>query len=251
MGDLTRDSDRLIIEGRRLRDDNRTGGRHRRAGPPRRSVGRGAAQAKIRHMLRKLMRILLAIAAILFAAMVTGLLIGGLGFLGVMLTLFAMVVAVMVFSTFPRIRVPARADLNKGDVKQMVARTELWLEHQRPALPPPAVRIIDDLGVQLDELGSQLQAVDQNHPQVREVRKLVGEILPETVESYRAIPSHLRSHAHAGVTPDEQVTDSLQRISDEVDSISRQLAEGSLDKLAISNRFLTTRYGSSDNGDAP
>lgn len=243
MGDLTRDSERLIVEGRRLRDDNRDGGRHRRSGPPRRSVGRGSAAAKLRHVMRKVIRILMAVGVILVGAMIAGVVVGGIGFAGVMFTLLAIIAAVMVFATYPKIKVPVRADLNKGDVRQMVERTELWLEHQRPALPPPAVRLIDDLGVQLDQLGAQLQTVDQSHPQVREVRKLVGEVLPETIDSYRSIPAHLRGEQRAGATPDEQVTGSLRRISDEIDSITRQLAEGSLDKLAIGHRYLDTRYG--------
>lgn len=243
MGNLTQDSDRLLIEGRRLRDDNRAGGRHRLEGLSGKSIGRGAAQAKARHLMRKAIRVLMAIGVILVAAMIAGMVIGGIGFVGLMLTLLAMVAAVIAFTAFPRIKVPVRADLNKGDVRQMVERTELWLEHQRPALPSPAVRLVDDLGVQLDELGLQLQSVDQNHPQVREIRKLVGEVLPETVDSYRSIPAHLRGEKRAGASPDEQVTGSLQRISAEIDSITRQLAEGSLDDLAIRHRYLDTRYG--------
>jgi len=68
----------------------------------------------------------------------------------------------------------------------MVARTELWLEAQRPALPAPAVNLIDQIGVQLDGLGLQLEGIDPAEPAVSEVRKLVGEHLPGMVESYPA-----------------------------------------------------------------
>lgn len=249
MGDLTTDSERLILEGRRLRDDNRNGGRHRLSGSPRRrSIGRGSAQARMRHYARKVVRILMAVGVVLVAAMVAGIALGGIGFAGIMLTVLAIIAAVMVFATYPRFKVPVRADLNKGDVRQMVERTELWLENQRRALPPPAVQVVDDLGVQLDALGAQLQTVDQSHPQVREVRKLVGEVLPETIDSYRSIPAHLRTEQRAGATPDDQVTGSLKRISDEIDSITRQLAEGSLDNLAIKHRYLDTRYGKDADG---
>ena len=126
----------------------------------------------------------------------------------------------------------------------MVARTELWLEHQRPALPPPAVNLVDQIGVQLDGLGYQLDGLDQNHPKAREIRSLVGEQLPEMVDSYRKIPAHLRTEKRAGVTPDEQLTDSLSKISGEIDSITRQLAEGSLDDLAIKHRYIDYKFGS-------
>lgn len=247
MSDLVRLSDRLIEDARRVRDDNRMGGRHRRSRAN--SIGSGSWRMKLRHWRRKVMRIIVAVFAILLAAVVSGLVIGGIGFLGILLTFLALVTAVVVFATFPRLKPPTRAAINKGDVKQMVGRTELWLEHQRPALPPPAVRIVDDLGVQLDELGLQLQRVDQAHPQVREIRRLVGEVLPETVDSYRAIPAHLRSERRGGASPDEQVTDALGRISDEIDGITRQLAEGSLDDLAIKHRYLEYRStGNADGG---
>jgi hypothetical protein len=144
-------------------------------------------------------------------------------------------------------KVPKRSDLMKGaDVQTLVGRTELWLEHQRPALPPPAADMVGKIGVQLDALGLQLEGLDQQHPTAVEIRRLVGEHLPEMVDSYRRIPAHLRSEKRAGATPDEQLTDSLGKISHEIDSVTRQLAEGSLDNLAIKNRYLEYRYGGAD-----
>lgn len=240
MTDLTRQSDRLLEDARRLRDDNRQGGRHRRAV----SIGAGSARLKQKHWLKKLRNILLALFAIWIASGVIGLIIGGLGFVGVMALLLATVVAVAVFGNYPKLKVPTRADLNKGDdVRRMVGRTELWLEAQRPALPPPAVTLVDQIGVQLDGLGVQLEGLDQQHPKAREIRSLVGEQLPEMVDSYRRIPAHLRTEKRAGATPDEQLTDSLSKISGEIDSITRQLAEGSLDDLAIKNRYLDYKFG--------
>ena len=127
--------------------------------------------------------------------------------------------------------------------QQMVGRTELWLEAQRPALPPPAAQIVGDMGVQLDALGLQLEGLDQNHPKAREVRSLVGEQLPQMIDSYQRIPAHLRQEERAGATPDQQLTDSLGKISGEIDSITRQLAEGSLDDLAIKHRYLDYKFG--------
>ena len=69
--------------------------------------------------------------------------------------------------------------------------------------------MVDQIGVQLDALGVQLEGVDPAHPSAREVRKLVGEHLPGMVDSYRKIPAHLRKEERAGRTPDEQLVDSL------------------------------------------
>ncbi len=243
MNDLTRDSDRLLNDGRRLLADNRDGGRHRRV-----SIGRGSAEIKTQHFVRKVKRIVLAIGGIVVAAMVAGLIIDGIGFTGVMVTMLAIIAATVGFSAFPKMKVPKRADLVKGDVAQMVGRTELWLEAQRPALPPPAVTLVDQIGVQLDALGLQLQAIDQSHPAAREVRKLVGEHLPEMVDSYRKVPHQLRGEKRAGATPDQQLTDGLGKISAEIDSVTRQLADGALDDLAIKHRYLDYKYGDAADG---
>lgn len=239
MSDLTHDSDRLIETGRILRNDNRAGGRHRRSG----SIGKGSAKIKQAHWLRRLRNILIALFGIWVAAGIAGLVIDGLGFAGVMAVLVASVVAIAVLGNYPKLRAPRRADINKGDVQQMVGRTELWLESQRAALPPPSANLVDQIGVQLDGLAFQLDGLDQNHPKAREIRSLVGEQLPEMVDSYRKIPAHLRTEKRAGATPDEQLTDSLSKISGEIDSITRQLAEGSLDDLAIKHRYLDYKFG--------
>jgi hypothetical protein len=239
LGDLTHDSQRLIEEGRRLRDDNRAGGRHRRAP----SIGEGSARAKRDHLKGKIRNVAIALFALWVGMGVLGLIIDGLGFAGIMALVVASVVAVAVLGNYPKLKTPRLPDINKGNVQQMVSRTELWLEAQRPALPPPAVTLVDQIGVQLDGLGFQLDGLDQDHPKAREVRSLVGEQLPQMVESYRKIPPHLRTEKRAGSTPDEQLTDSLAKISGEIDSITRQLAEGSLDDLAIKHRYLDYKFG--------
>lgn len=242
MGDLTRQSDRLIREARQLRDDNRAGGRHRLAGA--RSIGRGSAELRRKNLKTRIKLIVGALAAIIVASSIIGVVIDGIGFTGIMVAFLAVVAATFLFSNYPKVKVPRRADLNTGDVRQMVARTELWLEAQRPALPAPAVQIVDGIGVQLDALGLQLEGLDQNHPHAVEVRKLVGETLPGMVDSYQRIPGHLRREKSAGgLAPDEQLTESLGKISTEIDSITRQLAQGSLDDLAIKHRYLDYKYG--------
>lgn len=239
MGDLTRDSERIIQDARTVRDDNRSGGRHRRAP----SIGAGSAKIKRDLWTRRIRNVLIALFGIWVAAGVAGMVIDGIGFAGVMAVLVASVIAIAVLGNYPKLRTPKRESLNKGNVKDMVARTELWLENQRPALPAPAAKIVSDMGVQLDALGLQLQDVDQNHPKAREVRSLIGEQLPEMIDSYRKIPAHLRAEKRAGTTPDQQLTDSLGKISGEIDSITRQLAEGSLDDLAIKHRYLDYKFG--------
>ena len=97
--------------------------------------------------------------------------------------------------------------------------------------------------MQLDALGAQLQHVDPAHPAAAETRKLVGEYLPETIDAYARIPAHLRREERAGATPDQQLVDSLTRISGEIDHVTRALADGALDDLAIRTRYLDYKFG--------
>lgn len=208
-----------------------------------RSIGQRSMEIKRRHLTRKAVRMTVAVTAVLIAAMATGLALNGIGLTGLFVTLLAVVGALVLFGVFPRLQVPSLAALNSGDVRTMVGRTELWLEAQRPALPAPAVRLVDQIGVQLDGLGLQLEGIDPAEPAVGEVRKLVGELLPGMVESYRRIPPHLKSEERGGRNADQQLADGLGKISAEIDAVTRQLAAGDLDALAVRGRFLDYKYG--------
>lgn len=239
MANTAPESSRILTEARSSLQRQQAGGR--RVGGA--SIGRRSAELKRLHLLRKAARIAFAVMAVLFAALVAGLVLGGIGFTGVVVSFVAIVAALVLFGTYPRMKVPDLAALNRGDVRTMVARTELWLEAQRPALPAPAVNLIDQIGVQLDGLGLQLEGVDPAEPAVSEVRKLVGEHLPGMVESYRRIPANLRREQREGRNADQQLTDGLGKISAEIDAVTRQLAAGDLDALAVRGRFLDYKYG--------
>jgi hypothetical protein len=245
MPDSTRESDRILREAKTSLVVQREGGTHRPA-PRGQSIGKGSAELKLKSLLTKVRNIALAIFAIWLGAGIAGAFIGGIGFWGVMAVVVATAVAVGVFSSFPKVKVPKRAELKQGNPGQMVARTELWLEAQRPALPPPAQALVDQLGVQLDALGLQLKGLGDNEPAMAEVRELVGEYIPETIDNYRKIPAHLRGEEYAGKTADQRLTESLEKLSGEVGRVTRRLAEGALDDLAIKSRYLEYRYGGAE-----
>jgi len=239
MGQLENDTHRVIADAQRLVADNREGGRHRRA----LSIGEGSKGIKSKNLFKKIRNVILAIVGIWVAAGIAGAILNGIGFWGVMSVVVLSALAIGFFSKFPKVKVPKRAELKQGNPKQMVARTELWLEAQRDALPAPAAAVVDQLGVQLDALGEQLEALDEHHPAMSEVRELVGEYIPETIDNYRKIPAHLRKEEHAGGTADQRLTESLTKLSGEVDRVTRRLAEGALDDLAVKSRYLEYRYG--------
>lgn len=232
--------EQTLANAKRSLMTQQSGGTHR-PGPPPNWAGSRAERRK--NWLNRAKYFAGAVLAIFVSASVAGVVLDGIGFTGVMMVALAVMAAAFVFGNFPKVKVPKRPELGKGNPKQMVARTELWLEAQRSALPPPAVAVVDQLGLQLDALGAQLQTMDQSHPAMEEVRELVGEYIPETIDNYRKIPAHMRKEEHTGKTADERLTESLTRLSGEVDRVTRKLAEGALDDLAVKSRYLEYRYG--------
>jgi hypothetical protein len=246
MADTTGESDRILREAKSSLAMQRDGGTHRPGqGLGRGSIGKGSAELKMKSLLKKLRNIALAVFALCVGAGIIGAAIGGIGFWGVMVVVLTAFIFAM-YTVTSKVKVPKRAELKQGNPKQMVARTELWLEAQRPALPPPAQVIVDQLGVQLDALGLQLQGLGDGEPAMAEVRELVGEYIPETIDNYRKVPQSLRGEEHAGKTADARLTESLTKLSGEVDRVTRRLAEGALDDLAIKSRYLEYRYGGAE-----
>jgi hypothetical protein len=237
MGGLADESDRILAEARSSLVNQRAGGR--RVQP----IGRRSAERRRLHALRKAVRIAIAVAAVAVVTIGVGLVLDGIGITGLFFAVLAAVAAVAIFSTWPRLEVPELGALNRGDVKTLVGNTELWLESRRPALPAPAVAIVDRIGGQLDVLGVQLEGLDNKRPEAVEIRKLIGENLPDIVSTYTRIPAHLRTERQGGSSPDEQLTESLSRISGEIDGITRDLASGEIDGLAVRTRYLGYKYG--------
>ncbi|MEZ5708362.1 MAG: hypothetical protein R3E02_03110 [Blastomonas sp.] len=206
------------------------------------SIGMKSRALKRGHFWKKVGYMAIAAGTVIVGAGIVGAIIDGIGFGGVMLTGLTIAGSVAFFYRYPRMEMPTPEKLRQGDLKTLAGKTEIWLESQRLALPPPAITLIDSIGVQLDALAPQLQTLDEKSDAAREVRKLVGEHLPELVTGYRRIPETMRKEARGGRTPEEQLVHGLGVIEREIASTTRAIAEGEVDKLAIQGRFLELKY---------
>lgn len=217
----------------------------------RRPIGTKSVALRRQHVFKKLGRILVAGGVVLVGAALFGTLIQPLGFLGLLALIVLLVGVAVLFGKWPPFPEPRQADLPKTDLKQLAGRTEIWLEAQRPMLPAPAKTLVDGIGVQLDLLAPQLQTLDASSPAAANIRKLVGEDLPELVAGYQRIPAGLRKEAHAGRTPDETLVGGLKMLESEIGNAARSLAAGDLDKLATRERYLQLKYQGIDGEDTP
>lgn len=207
------------------------------------SLGASTRSRKSREgeVMRRVARIAAADAAILIAAVIVGFFVplGMFGALAVMVLLIAVTLVLAMAPTAPEVRAEA---LPGAPLRVLPMQTEAWLDRQRPALPAPAQTLVDAIGVRLDALGPQLADLDDRAPAASEVRKLIGEQLPELVKGYQRVPATLRSVPRNGRTPDQQLADGLRVIEGEIAEMSASLAQGNLDNLATRERYLQIRY---------
>lgn len=229
-------SDQVMAEAGRALQDARF----------RRSIGQRSEAMKRAHWYKRLGRAAVATAGILVGAAVVGGIVNGIGFWGVMITAGLIAASIWGFTNYPKMKIPTPEILVQSDLKSLAGKTEIWLENQRPALPAPAVKIVDDIGAQLDMLSPQLQKLDDKEPAAYEVRKLVGEHLPELINGYRSIPASMRGKDNdMGKTPDEQLIGGLALIEQEIAGVTRQIAKGDIDNLSIRGRYLELKYDKS------
>ncbi|RYD54305.1 MAG: hypothetical protein EOP60_07920 [Sphingomonadales bacterium] len=193
-------------------------------------------------VVRRVTRIAIADGAILVGAIVFALAVAPLGVMGAFLVAILLIVATLAFAVLPVSSAPEVEQLSQVPLKALPRTTEAWLDTQRRALPAPVLGLVDSIGVKLEILSPQLAQLDEQSPAAMEVRKLVGEQLPELVKGYARVPEPLRRVERGGLTPDQQLAQGLQVIDDEIAEMSMQLAQGDLDLLATRGRYLQIKY---------
>jgi len=210
-----------------------------------RSRERALTQRKLRRrntgIARRAGLIVSADLAIVIAAIAVGWIMP-LGMGGALLV-FALLIAVTLLLAFVSLEAPVAPEkLVEVPLKALPLKTEQWLETQRPALPAPMQTLLDGIGVRLETLAPQLATLSEQEPAAAEVRKLIGEQLPELLKGYARVPEPLRGVERNGKTPDAQLAEGLKLIESEIGEMSAQLAQGDLDSLATRGRFLEIKY---------
>lgn len=219
-----------------------------RLSPEGRAVARRRRERRRAAFLRLARRLIAATVAIFVAVLAAGMIIGPIGLGGLMAAVLALVlawVAIIAWSARDREMPPER--FVQSDLAQLPQRTETWLETQRPALPPPAQRQVDQINLALERMAPQLAALDPREPAAIEVRRLIGEELPELVRGYGRVPEHLRRQPlNGGLSPDRQLVEGLETIGEEIGRMNAQLAAGDLHALATQQRYLELKYKGDD-----
>jgi hypothetical protein len=214
----------------------------RRMSPETRRLAQRARQRRWRAFVRRITRAAMAMLAVATGAALFGLFVTPLGIEGLMLAFVAMAVVAGAILFWPAAPEASPETLIKTDLAALPLRTEEWLERQRPALPAPAARLIDGIGIRLEALAPQLQTLDPREPAAAEIRKLLGEELPELIGGYQRVPQGLRRESRNGMSPDKQLVEGLTVVESELSRMTEQLASGDLYRLATQGRYLELKY---------
>ena len=197
-----------------------------------------------RSLGRRVARIGAAIAAILVAFTVVGMVMP-IGIMGFLLMTVLLVAAVGGLAVWPSDRAPPAPPpdrLHTVDLKALPAQTGRWLDAQRPQLPAPARAAVDRIATRLDVLSPQLGRVDPADETALELRRLLGEQLPAFVGDYARVPAPLRGQERNGRSPDRELVDGLSLIEGEIAAMTERLAQGDLDSLSTRGRYLEMKY---------
>lgn len=135
-----------------------------------------------------------------------------------------------------QVKVPQRAELKQGNPGQMAAAHRAVARSPAPRPPPPAQALVDQLGVQLDALGLQLKGLGDNEPAMAEVANWSANTSPRRSTTTARSP---RTCARGICWQDRRRALGREPHQDfgEVDRVTRRLAEGALDDLAIKSRL--------------
>ena len=213
-----------------------------RVSPEGRRLAQRQRQRRNRALMRAFGRVIAAIVAIILAAVAWGVVVGPIGQMGFLAVIVAMAIAAVVIFAMSHEPEETAQSLAVSDITLLPQRTEAWLQRQRPALPAPAQRLADGIGLKLEALAPQLATLDPREPAAAEIRKLLCEELPELVDGYRRVPEGLRREGRDGPSPDRQLVDGLAVVDGEIARMTAQLASGDLHKLATQGRYLEIKY---------
>ncbi len=201
-----------------------------------------ARAAQRRSFFGKVKRIAIVAGVLTIGLPLWGLIIGPVGASGLMITVLAFMVAAVGLMAFPRTQLVSSEVLPTTELALLPLRTEEWLAGQRRALPAPATKLVDGIGLKLEILAPQLQALDEREPVAADIRRLISDELPELVKGYQRVPLNLRREGLNGISPDKQLIDGLSVVDEELGRLSEQLASGDLNRFATQGRYLELKY---------
>ena len=165
-----------------------------------------------------------------------------LGVGGILIIAIAAALVVVGAALFSREADVTAQTIAQASLPDLAERTDRWLDQQRRALPAPAQTLADSIGERLAAIGPQIAALDPRGAEAVELRRMVGEDLPDLVERYARVPEHLRREERNGRVAEADLVEGMRVLDRQLDEFGRNLAATDMDRLASHKRYLELRY---------
>jgi hypothetical protein len=236
------DPERIILETvdlvRRLAADGHPLARRRRQ----------RRTQRIKRIVRGLVLLVVATFVIVPVMIALGLLFGPRGVEGLVAAplILTVVWSLILYFTF-RERSTKPEMLLKSELSLLPSQTGDFIEQERKLLPSGAQSQLDAISLRLDALGPQLTGMQDKNEGAAELRRLLGEELPELVRGYRKVPRELtQKPLYGGATPERQLIEGLGTIDQQLARLHERLAKGDLHAFATHQRYLELKYKRED-----
>jgi hypothetical protein len=118
-------------------------------------------------------------------------------------------------------------------------RTEDWLLERCGQLPPPAMPAVDFILGRLRELQPELARLPADAPVAGEAQRLIGQHLPNLVDTYLSLPPGERDPR--GETG-RRLGESLDIVAEELDRLSIEIGRERRLSFDTQQRFIESRY---------
>ena len=199
-----------------------------------------------RHAAWRLRNMVFGMIGVVFLAFLYGNLVAPIGFLGLLLMLFAMLAVALLLAGWPPRRQPVRPPLDGVPLAALPSQLGGWLLDMRPGMPAAVAVRLDRLRDRLLDLAPGFRRLDPETLAAEDARRLLVGHLPRLVESYRLLPARVRASDSAQA----HVLEGLQVVQGELERLEDAIAAERLRALETEGRFLGSRYGRPPAGDA-
>lgn len=188
----------------------------------------------------------------LFAALVVYMIVyGGVGFFTFLLAMFA-IFLLSITALFLPVRDRSRPDWIEGRAVEpgkpvplggLASQTQDWLLRRCRQLPREAGPTLDRIVDRLRDLEPSLATVPADSAIGGEAQRLIGQHIPNLVETYLHLPEAERG---AASVQSGRLGESLAIVADHLDDLCERIAEERRMGFDTERRFIETRYRDTD-----
>jgi len=207
------------------------------AAAQRRHLGRTAAGIG-----RRVVFIVGALAALLLAVSLFGLLIQPIGATGLMIAAVAGI-AILAGGALWR-GAPDRITWDeKAPTGKVIAQLESLLVRARAALPPAMFSRIDSISARLPLLEAKLAEADALDPLAQDARRLMGKHIPDLIDSYAKVPAAWRDAPGGdGLSVDQRLATSLEAADGALADMAERIVADDRRDFETKGRFIEAKY---------